>query len=112
MEAKKEGVDKGGTLFLFGRIGKDCCQLLSGWSGRCGEGVWEVAGVEVMGGFGTSSNPLRTSHSPYSRGRNFLALGTYRPPQLLFTMLFIVSRLRSVAFAFLIGALTRQGLEH
>ena len=27
-------------------------------------------------------------------------------------MLYIVSRLRSVAFAFLIGALTRQGLEH
>ena len=22
--------------------------------------VWEVAGVEVMGGFGTSSNPIRT----------------------------------------------------
>ena len=52
-------------------------------------------GVGGMGGFGTSSNPLCTSHSPYSRGRNFLALGPCRPPQFLFTMLSIVSRLRS-----------------
>ena len=38
---------------------------------------------------------VRTSHSPYSRGRNFLALGPCRPPQFLFTMLYIVSRLSS-----------------
>ena len=35
----------------------------------------EVAGVEGMGGFGTSSNPLRMSHSPKSRGRKLRAGG-------------------------------------
>ena len=33
-EGEKEREDNGGTLFLF----RDCCQLWSGWSGRCGEG--------------------------------------------------------------------------